>query len=92
MGFDTKDMLAAQRDKILWCVRVLGPDELHAMPSYDVAEQNVAELVAVLFTERTAALDVLCLPVVAAWPYSPKAHREDLKLWRAGRRQRPTYE
>jgi hypothetical protein len=79
MGFDPKDMLAAQRAKILWCVHVLGPDDMHAMPSYDVAAKNVNELITALFTERTATLDVLCLPVVAVWPYSSEAHREDLK-------------
>jgi hypothetical protein len=79
MSFDPTDMLAAQRAKVRWCVRVLGPDEVHAMPSHDVAEKNVADLVAALFNERTASLDVLCLPVVAVWPWGEAAHREDLK-------------
>jgi hypothetical protein len=68
-----------QRAKVLWCTHVLGPDEVHAMPDYATAEQNVAELAMALYTPRTAALDVLCLPIVAVWPHSERAHREDLK-------------
>lgn len=79
MSFDPKDMLTGQRAKVRWCVHVLGPDEVHAMPSYDVAAKNVDDLIVALFTERTAALDVLCLPVVAVWPHSDASHREDLK-------------
>jgi hypothetical protein len=78
MSFDPKEMLAAQRAKLLWCVHVLGPDDLHAMPSYEAAEKNVEELIAALFTERTAKLDVLCLPIVAHWPYGAKSHAEAL--------------
>lgn len=62
MSFDPKELLAAQRAKVIWCVHVLGPDELHAMPSYEAAERHVEELVAALFTKRMADLDVLCLP------------------------------
>lgn len=38
-----------------------------------------AAAVAGFATERTASLDVLCLPVVAAWPYDEAAHEADLK-------------
>lgn len=79
MSFDPKEMLAAQRAKILWCTHVLGPDDVHAMPDYETAAKNVEGLIAALFTERSAKLDVLCLPIVAPWPHSPEAHREDLK-------------
>lgn len=77
--FDPKEMLTAQRAKMLWCVHVLGPDELHAMPSYEAAEKNVEELIAYLFTERASKLNVLCLPVVATWPYSAEEHRKALE-------------
>jgi hypothetical protein len=79
MSFDPKEMIAAQRAKLLWCVHVLGPDDLYAAPSYEAAEKHVEELTAALFTERTAKLDVLCLPIVAMWPYSPETHAADLK-------------
>jgi hypothetical protein len=79
MAFDPKEMLAAQRAKILWCVHVLGPDEVHAMPDYETAAKNAEDLIACLFTEHTAKLDVLCLPIVTMWPHSAKAHAEDLK-------------
>ena len=78
-AFDPKEMLAAQRAKVLWCVHVLGPDDLLAMPSYDAAERHAAELIAALYTERTAKLDVLCLPIVATWPGSAETHRMALK-------------
>lgn len=76
---EQQDILTKHRAKVLWCVHVLGPDELHAMPDYATAEKNVADLIAALYTPRTAGLDVLCLPIVAPWPWTAEAHREELK-------------
>lgn len=76
-----KEILEAQRAKILWCVHVLGPDELHAMPNYEVAEQHAAKLIEAIYNERTAALDVLCLPIVAPWPHSAKTHAKALESY-----------
>jgi hypothetical protein len=76
----TLEVIEKQRAMVLWCTHVLGPDEVHAMPSYAVAEKNVTELVAALYTPRTTAVhDILCLPIVAPWPHSAGAHSEDLK-------------
>ncbi len=73
-----QEAIDKHRAKVLWCVHVLGPDDLHAMPDYATAEKNVADLIAALMP-KSAELDVLCLPIVAVWPWSKEAHREGLK-------------
>lgn len=72
-------MLVAQRSKVRWCVHILGLDEVHAMPSYEAAEKNAADLVAALYNARTESLGVLCLPIVAPWPWSSDSHAQALQ-------------
>lgn len=93
MTGEVQAALTRDRAKILWCVHVLGPDELHAMPSYDAAEQNVRDLIATLYTPKMIALDVMCLPIVAPWPYSADAHRAEVaKSWPSSGAERPVCE
>lgn len=68
--------LAEQSAKILWCVHVIGPDDLHAAPDFEAAVRMAAELSGALAPHLST--DISCLPVVAVWPWSAKAHAESL--------------
>ena len=72
-----EERLAKQRAKLLWCVHILGPDEMIPKESYEAAEKHATELID--FLHRAGAPDdVLCLPIVARWPWSDEAHRREL--------------
>lgn len=60
----------------LWCLHLLGPDDVHAAPSYEHAEKAVKRILE-WEAERAAAPGTPSVnPVVAAWPYSASAHAE----------------
>lgn len=61
----------------LWCVHILGPDDLHAAPSRAYAEV-AADLHNRRFADLSAKLDVVCKAVAAPWPYSRESHAEDV--------------
>lgn len=70
------EWLKAQRANILWCMHVIGPDDLHAARDYDDAARMVAELLAALAADGRS--DVTCLPTVAVWPWGAEAHSRAL--------------
>lgn len=76
-----EERLTRQRAKILWCVHILGPDELIAKESYEAAEKHATELSDYLHGTMPDH-DVLCLPIVAMWPHGEDAHRAELAATR----------
>lgn len=77
---EQKERLARDRAKILWCVHVLGPDELIAKESYDAAEKHATELRDFMYGPAMPSSEYtpMCLPIVAVWPWSADAHRAEL--------------
>lgn len=73
-----EERLAKARAKVLWCVHILGPDDLIPAASYEAAEKHATELSDFMHGPDVPDLDVLCLPIVAVWPYSAEAHRAAL--------------
>lgn len=71
------DYLGTQRSMILWCMHVLGPDDLHAASSHAAAEKMVNDMIDLLQRDVPTG-DALCLPIVAPWPYSAKQHTATL--------------
>lgn len=63
----------------LWCLHVLGPDDLHAAPSKEEAERVAREMTATY--RGTAAAEEGLKFQAAAWPWSAASHAEDVKLW-----------
>ncbi|RFA24273.1 hypothetical protein CAI21_22330 [Alkalilimnicola ehrlichii] len=59
----------------LWCVHVLGPDDVHAAPSKAHAEK-AAEMFNERFGPVAERTGVMVKAVVAPWPHSPEAHAE----------------
>lgn len=65
-----------------WCVRVAGPDEVHAQPSKEEAEATAKAWNIVW--ERTGADDEL-QAFAEPWPWSPESHAADLAKQEAAR-------
>lgn len=60
----------------LWCVRILEPDDVHAAPSREQAEQTAAAWNTIYQS------DGLSLTLAAElWPWSPESHAESLVDW-----------
>lgn len=69
---------------VLWCVHVLGPDDVHAAASFREAAWSAAGA-NISFAEIEQPADpVLCFAYAAPWPYSDEMHAEDLKNRRSG--------
>lgn len=73
-----EERLSKARAKILWCVHILGPDDVIAKESYEAAEKHATELSDYIHGPDKPDLGVLCLPIVAMWPWSAEAHRAAL--------------
>lgn len=67
--------LASQPADELWCLHILGPDDVHPAPSREHAERAAAA-----FNERFGPLatkdDVLMEAVAAPWPHDAESHAE----------------
>lgn len=77
---ELEDLLNASKwepEPDLWCVHILGPDDLHAAPSKAYAEV-ASDLHNRSFADLSVKQDVVCKAVVAPWPYSAESHAEDV--------------
>lgn len=66
----------------LWCLHILGPDDVHAAPSKEHAER-AAERFNEIHGPVAASAGVMCRAVAAPWPHSPESHAEDVGLFEA---------
>jgi hypothetical protein len=70
-----RDILAAQPPKAeLWCLHIVGPDDVHAAPSKAHAEKAAAA-----FNEQFKGSANLMHAEVAPWPHSAESHAEDVE-------------
>ena len=76
------DSAGQQQTTELWCMHIIGPDEVIAYPDKESAEREAALLNAALRRhndERLADDNCPMLYAVAeAWPWDAKSHAEDL--------------
>lgn len=77
----TGERIEANANLTLWCVHVLGPDEVMAAPSHDAAVTHAHELNKAVFGRVTTPSDILCFAYAAPWPHSKASHAEDLQNW-----------
>ena len=61
----------------LWCVQVVGPDDVLAMPSYAVAVQFADDMNAVTI-DHMEQCDIATIYMASIWPNSPDSHAADL--------------
>lgn len=77
----SKDKIEANADLALWCVHILGPDDVLAAPSHEAAVVHARELNKATFGRRDEPNDVLCIAYAAPWPYVAETHAEAVKDW-----------
>ena len=71
------DKIEANANLVLWCVHVLGPDDVMAAPSHDAAVVRAHEINKATFGRRGPD-DVLCFAYAAPWPYGAEEHAADI--------------
>lgn len=59
----------------LWCVHVLGPDDMHPAPSKEEAERAVAALSEYRRDDPHISFEAI------PWPYSETSHVADVKFF-----------
>ena len=67
------EKIEANADLVLWCVHILGPDEVLAAPNHDAAVVHARELNKALHVRLNTPRDVLCFAYAAPWPHRPEA-------------------
>lgn len=77
----TNEKIEANADLALWCVHVLGPDDVYAAPCHDAAVVRAREMNKSLHGRAGSPDDVLCFAYAAPWPHSREAHSEDVTKW-----------
>lgn len=77
----TKEKIEANADLALWCVHVLGPDDVYAAPSHDAAVVFAREWNKALHGKPSTPDDILCFAYAAPWPYNREEHTDNLKGW-----------
>lgn len=78
------EKIEANANLTLWCVHILGPDDVHAAPSYLAAATHAHELNKALHRRLNSPDDILCFAYAAPWPHSAESHAENLKTWLQG--------
>ncbi|PCJ95920.1 MAG: hypothetical protein COA52_02425 [Hyphomicrobiales bacterium] len=76
-----QDSISRNANLAKWCVHILGPDEVHAMPTYEEAVKESDKLngyLAERLTNHAHIEDILCFAHAAPWPHSDESHAEDL--------------
>ncbi len=74
-----EERLDRARGKLLWCVHILGPDDLVAHESYAAAEKHANELNDYMHDpDKPPDLDVMCLSIVAVWTGSAEEHAAEV--------------
>lgn len=77
----TAERIEANANLTLWCVHILGPDDVLAAPSHAAAVAHAHELNKAVFGRVGAADDVLCFAYAGPWPHSREAHADAVKSW-----------
>lgn len=78
----TGEKIEANANLTLWCVHILGPDDVLAAPSHDAAVVHAHELNKALHSRASRPVDdVLCFAYAAPWPHSKEAHADAVKKW-----------
>jgi hypothetical protein len=78
------EKIEANANLVLWCVHVLGPDDVMAAPSHDAAATHARELNKAVHSGVSAGNDVLTFAYAAPWPYSPEDHAKSVLDWLKG--------
>lgn len=75
------EKIEANADLTLWCVHILGPDDVLAAPSHEAAATHARELNKAVHSKSSVPDDVLCFAYAAPWPHGTEAHAKEVKNW-----------
>ena len=75
----TGEKIEANANLALWCIHILGPDEVYAAPSYSAAKIHAHEMNKALHSRLGTPNDVLCFAYAAPWPYGATDHAKSVK-------------
>lgn len=75
----TEERMEANANRVLWCVHVIGPDDIYAEATHAAAVASAAKLNAALWSRQNAPDDVTCFAYADVWPYSAESHAESMR-------------
>lgn len=75
------EAIEANANLTLWCVYVLGPDDVQAAPSYSAAVERAREINESVHGLKTGVRDILCFAYAAPWPHTAEGHKANLSEW-----------
>lgn len=77
------EKIEANANLTLWCVHILGPDDVLAAPYHEAAVVHARELNKAVHRRQGPedVKDILCFAYAAPWPHDPEGHAEDVKNW-----------
>lgn len=76
------ERIESNADLILWCVHILGMDDVHAAPSHLAAATHANEMNKILYSQPDKKMaDILCFAYAAPWPHSKEDHAKNLVNW-----------
>lgn len=78
------DTIERNADLTLWCVHVLGADDVLATETHADAVQEAKALNMAVLCRADAPVDVMCFAYAAPWPGTPDSHADDLKARQKG--------
>lgn len=70
----------AEGAAMLWCVHVTGADDVHPMPSREVALEEANALNTSICRMKRQDIDPVLIAVVAEWPHSADSHAAGLMI------------
>tara|TARA_R110000751_G_scaffold307812_1_gene431802 strand:+ start:3349 stop:3624 length:276 start_codon:yes stop_codon:yes gene_type:complete len=73
----------ANANLTLWCVHVLGADDVFAKATHAEAVENAAALNRAVHCRNDPPGDILCFAYAAPWPHDAESHAEDMRKWAA---------
>lgn len=71
---DIADRIEANANRVLWCVHVIGPDDVYAESSHAQAVAKADELNRSVWSQDKAPEDVCCFAYADVWPWSAEEH------------------
>lgn len=74
-----EERMEANANRVLWCVHVIGPDDVYAAPSHAAAVEQAGKLNQALWSRPNVPDDVTCFAFADTWPWSAEQHAEDMK-------------
>lgn len=74
----TAERIEANANRALWCVHVIGPDDVYAEPTHAAAVAHAEKLNTAIWSRPNVPDDVTCFAFADVWPWSDEAHAEDL--------------